>query len=55
MTEINYPIAGSFVLLAFCLIIWFIRINRKDRDTLGKMLPGHKFHRKHMKNNKLNN
>jgi hypothetical protein len=53
MTEINYPVAGIFTLIIFCLLIWFIRINQKDKDTLKKTLPGHKLHRKHMKKDKL--
>jgi hypothetical protein len=36
MTEINYPIAGVFVLVAFCLGVLLYKINQKDKNTLRK-------------------
>ncbi|WP_374949169.1 hypothetical protein [Mucilaginibacter sp.] len=54
MTDVNYPLALSFVIIAFCLMFWIIRTNQKDKNDLKKMLPGHKYHRKHLKKNDLN-
>jgi preprotein translocase subunit YajC len=53
MTEINYPLAGIFVLIAIALLIWMFRANQKDKKALKKMFPDGKSHRKHLKKNKL--
>lgn len=37
----QHPFADIFVLIAFCLFIWFIRLNRKDRDIFIKRPPGY--------------
>jgi hypothetical protein len=55
MTEINYPLTGIFVLVAIALLIWMVRANQKDKNTLKKMFPESKSHRKHLKKNKLHN
>ncbi len=53
MTAVNYPATGAIILFAICLIVWMLRANQKDRNSLRQLLPGNKLHRKHLKKNNL--